>query len=119
MTTAVQFDGLLGPLALWKSDIGHSGFARLARGVSPRWIDPASLVAYWRLAGGHSPEIDEISGKHATLTGSLPAALDPPLWMPGRPRWQRLFEPPAPLPSEILSRRGQAFRAGSRGVWRE
>lgn len=91
--TSTQFDGRIAELAIWTDDIGAAGFAMLAKGFSPLMVRPDALLCYWPLIGNYSPEIDLISGKNATVNGTVAAASHPRIIYPTRP--QAIFVPSA------------------------
>lgn len=87
VATVIQTDGRIAELALWKADIGASGFSLLKKGSSPLKINPTNLILYWPLLGTSSPEVDMASGKNGTITGTIDATTHP--FTPGgylRPR---------------------------------
>lgn len=72
--TSMQFNGLIAEAAFWVDDITTTGFAMLAKGYSPLLVMPQSLVAYWPLLGGFSPEIELCAKVNGTITGTVAAA---------------------------------------------
>lgn len=76
----LQFDGLLAHVAVWTVRLDDRELIALSTGVSPLLVRPQSLVLYWPLWGRHSPEIELINGKHATITGTIdPGEHEPPM----------------------------------------
>jgi hypothetical protein len=73
------FDGLIAEAAIWNVALTDAEVAALAKGVSPRRIQPTALVAYWPLWGAHSPEIDchprssDANDYDLTVTGATAA----------------------------------------------
>lgn len=82
VSSVIQWDGRIAELAIWVVDIGASGFASLNKDISPLLVRPESLVYYAPLIGNFSPEIDLISAKSGTITGSLPASAHPRVYYP-------------------------------------
>ncbi len=83
-----QFDGRIAEVAFWTEDIGDAGLAQLADGASALLVRPESLVFYDRLI--NSPK-DVISGILGTITGSIPAASHPRIYMPSRQQIEYAF----------------------------
>jgi len=75
---ARQCDGKLAHVAMWNIALVDDEAQALNRGVSPLLIRPNNLVMYFPLWGGHSPEIDIISGKTGTINGSIPVGNNNP-----------------------------------------
>lgn len=74
----VQFAGLIGEIAIWRSNIGAAGFAKLAEGYGALEIDDDNPpVFFMPLDGRSSPEVDVIAGKLGTITGSIPSVSNP------------------------------------------
>lgn len=77
-STAVQFDGLITEVALWRVDIGPAAYRRLyGAGIGPRGgADPrdvaAGLVFLMDLQGTLSPEVDAINRVRGVITGAVP-----------------------------------------------
>lgn len=69
-STSVQFDGLIGELALYNVALTAGNFATLATGAAPSSI--AGLI--WNLPdnGTASPELATTGGVNGTITGDLP-----------------------------------------------
>lgn len=75
---SLAFTGSLAEMAVWNVALDAGEIAALAKGFSPLFIRPQSLVAYWPLRGYAAPEPDLWSNNLAgTLTGS-PSAVDHP-----------------------------------------
>lgn len=81
-TAELQFDGRIGEVAIWTTDIGTVGFEQLNDGFSPLFVRPDALVAYWPLIGNFSPETDIISAKNGTITGTIAKAAHPRIIYP-------------------------------------
>lgn len=82
LATNTQFDGNISQTAIWTSDIGVGGFSLLGKGYSPFRISASTLIFYAPLLGTSSPEPDMVSGKLGTITGSVPASVDPLTGLP-------------------------------------
>jgi hypothetical protein len=68
------FSGRIAEAALWNVALSAGEIAALASGISPPYIQPASLVGYWPLWGLHSPEIDlTVGNRQMTVTGATAA----------------------------------------------
>jgi hypothetical protein len=80
-----QFDGRVSEVAIWAGDIGAAGFAMLGKRVSPLLVRPNLLVGYWPLLGNASPEVDLVSGKNGTITGTVAKADHPRITYAGWP----------------------------------
>ena len=65
------FDGSIQEIALWAGDIGLAGHQQYTDGFSPLLIRPDILVAYWKLIGRTSPEIEIINGINGTINGTV------------------------------------------------
>lgn len=63
-------DGALCEWAVWDEILNANEFAALARGVSPRYIRPGSIIAWMPVFGLQSPEPDMIRRVTGTVTGS-------------------------------------------------
>jgi hypothetical protein len=88
-TASACFDGRLAEVAIWTADIGASGFAALAKGVSALAVRPDALVFYMPLVGKYSPERDIVGGKSGTITGTVAGAAHPRLYTPRRTKVRR------------------------------
>ena len=62
-------DGYVAEAAIWSVALTAAEMTLLARGFSPRFVRPASLVAYWPLLGRYSPEIDTRGRFEMTVGG--------------------------------------------------
>ena len=69
--------GALAEVAGWSAVLTDAEVAVLARGYSPLFVRPQSLVAYWPTIGRTSPEIDLVSSYGLTL-GNAPAVANHP-----------------------------------------
>lgn len=79
----VQFaDGDIGEAAIWKTALTAFDMYRLAQGYSPAKVQPGYLVAYWKLAGGGSPEPDNHLGRFPLVVTNGPpvSAFHPPIF---------------------------------------
>ncbi|MHC4475710.1 MAG: LamG domain-containing protein [Planctomycetota bacterium] len=59
------YDGLLAEAAIWDSALSESEVAVLAKGYSPLFVRPESLVMYWPLvreSDGENEDIDKVGG---------------------------------------------------------
>jgi hypothetical protein len=101
-STALQLDGLLAEVALWADDLTTTGFGLLAKGYSPLFVLPQSLVAYWPLLGAFAPEIDVTGTATGTVTGSLPRDLHPAVLYPAPPL---ILDTPTAVASSVLFRK--------------
>lgn len=106
-TTAVgrSWDGRLAEFALWAGDIGAAGFAQLAKGLSALMVRPDLLVLYVPLRGNASPEIDIISAKSPTVSGSLPKLDHPRIIYPSTAQIRRYTTAVAPPASTFFPSR--------------
>jgi hypothetical protein len=98
------FDGYIAELGLWDAVLSDAEFAVLAKGYSPLFVRPQSLVAYWPLIGKLSPELDYVGGYDMTLTNGPTTGAHPPI-----------FKIPAPWSSDyqITPIRRRCFRGYS------
>lgn len=81
--TAVQFDGRIAGVAIWKVALSAGEIAGLARGAPPTRLRPASLVFNMPLYGHASPERNLVGdGPSGTITGTLAQAAHPPVAAP-------------------------------------
>lgn len=112
LTPGDYFDGKIADVAIWNIDLSAIASSDLdiqqmfQVGVSPLFIRPESLVAYWPLLGATSPEIDHIGGFDMTITGSA-ASDHPVLYLPqevGVPL-AGTFTPPMPQGGGLFSAR--------------
>lgn len=72
-------------VAIWNVDLLPVELQALAAGASPLLIRPASLVGYWPMIGGYSPDINLVGSGSLTLQGSPSFISDgPPILMPRR-----------------------------------
>lgn len=69
--TAVSITGDIAEVAMWSAALTDAEVAALATGISPLWIQSASLIGYWPVWGIASPEIDLTpNNRTMALTGS-------------------------------------------------
>lgn len=79
--------GRLAEVGVWNVALDDDEIAALAKGVSPKLIRPASLVAYWPLVGNDSPEPDLGRGQYPlTLVASPTKAAHPRTIAPTSPK---------------------------------
>lgn len=71
LPTFGPLNGSVADVAIWNSVLAPSDMTSLAAGVSPLFIAPGSLLAYWPLLGTNSPEIDFIGGLPFIMTGQM------------------------------------------------
>lgn len=62
--------GAIANAAMWNVVLTDAEILQLAKGVSPIYVRPASIQAYWMLVGNLSPEIDIINNYDMSLVGS-------------------------------------------------
>lgn len=74
-TVFFYFSGRIAEAAIWSAALSDAEVAVLATGISPLFVRPASLVAYWPLMGLLSPEPD-IIGKYSMTLNAAPTAGD-------------------------------------------
>lgn len=63
--------GRIAEAAIWNAALSDDEIAVLARGVSPLYVRPSALAAYWPLWGLHSPEIN-LTSANLSMTVSGP-----------------------------------------------
>lgn len=63
-----HLSGRVAEAAIWNVALLQAEITMLALGVSPIFVRPGNLVAYWPLWGTKDPEIDVRGGNHLTLT---------------------------------------------------
>lgn len=81
-TVANFFTGYIAEVAIWNVALTEAEGQILAKGYSPLFVRPQSLVAYWPLLGRTSPEIDIVGGYAMTLYNSPPTVDHPRVLMP-------------------------------------
>jgi hypothetical protein len=72
--TFSPINGSIAEVGIWNVALTAAEVAELARGYSPALVRPQSLIAYWPLVGGYSPEISLRGGFPLTVNGTMPAA---------------------------------------------
>ena len=95
----VLFDGDVGEVAIWDAALTAAQMADLGRGVSAHNF-PTSRVAYWRVTGNSSPELDydafPAAGTTLSVTGAIkstfnalghPATYGPDIVTAPQPAW--------------------------------
>jgi hypothetical protein len=77
-TRASFADGAAAEAAMWNVALSAADILTLSLGVSPLLVRPASLVAYWPLRTGSSPEIELRARNELTLgaAGAAPTITD-------------------------------------------
>lgn len=75
-------DGRIAEAAIWDVALTAAEVATLAKGYSPLFVRPSSLLAYWPLIGNQSPEIDWVGGFDLTITGTVDKAAHPRIIYP-------------------------------------
>lgn len=75
--TPRMVDGRIAEFSIWSSALNDDQILSLGGGCNPRRVSPQTLVAYWKLNGQGSPEIEIINGKSGTIVGSIPVADHP------------------------------------------
>lgn len=66
----VQYAGDAAEVAIWNVALADGEVALLAAGRSPTVVQPAALVAYWRIPGNASPEPPTVGANSLSLSGS-------------------------------------------------
>lgn len=90
-STLVMWDGALAKFGVYKAALVNDEIVSHARGISPLWIRPMSLITFVPLWGINSPEIDFFDVNGWALSGDVPVGSDNPpccpdeLWMFGNP----------------------------------
>lgn len=79
-----HMSGSIAEAALWTVALTAAEVASLATGISPLFIRPASLAAYWPIVGRTSPEICPKGGTDMTVSGAT-AAAHPRIYWPSSP----------------------------------
>jgi Concanavalin A-like lectin/glucanases superfamily len=72
-STAVQFDGVIGHVAVWTSALTAGNFASLAKGTAASSV--GTVAWFLPIGGAASPELATVGTPSGTITGSLPAVL--------------------------------------------
>lgn len=78
-STAVQFDGRIAEVAVWKVALSAGEIAGLAGGNPATKYRPQSLVLYHQLLGHGSPERSLVGGPSGTITGTVAQASHAPV----------------------------------------
>lgn len=84
-TPTNYFDGDIAEAAIWNVALSAADVAALAKGVSPFFVRPGNIIAYWPLIGRFSPENDLTDGSAMTVTGSV-VADHPRIYYPAQPQ---------------------------------
>ncbi len=95
------FEGMIAEVAVWNAALTTPEMVILAARYSPLFVRPQSLVAYWRLIGRTSPEIDLVGGFDMTLNNAPTQAPHPGIIYPTR---QVLAFPPMAAPPVVTGR---------------
>ncbi len=97
LSTAAQFDGRIGEVAIWRIGLSPGRIRAIANGASPEGVRPESLVAYFRLDGTGSAEFNAAARTPiGTISGSVPQGVPVPLPPPpGSLEDWFLYSPPA------------------------
>lgn len=80
-SVGTYMNGQIAEAGIWSVALTADEIASLAKGVSPNFIRPASLLAYWPLIGNFSPEIDLHGRFEMTVSGATKAD-HPRVYMP-------------------------------------
>lgn len=107
------YDGYIWELAIWTAALTDEDALALAAGESPIKIKRGSLVGYWKLRGGASPEPDFIGGNNLVLSGTPPQAEHALVAWPGSRAWSVVAQGSL---TEFLNAAGAVAPAGA-GVW--
>jgi hypothetical protein len=85
---SAYMDGRIAEAAIWNAALSDEEVASLARGCCPLKVRPASLVAWWPLAGRFDPEISFVdrTGRYELALFGTSAAEHPRVFGPGGPR---------------------------------
>jgi hypothetical protein len=78
-STVYQIDAGLAEVAIWNDELTAGDAVSLGGGACPLKVRPQKLVAYWRLNGQGSPEIELINKVEGTINGSVPVRDHPPV----------------------------------------
>ena len=71
--------GNIAEVAIWNAGLTDAEDDVLALGVYPHFIRPSALVAYCRVMGRTSPEIDQVGGYDMALQNAPTVADHPPM----------------------------------------
>ena len=99
---AHAFDGDIAEVGLWDVVLTTAEMAILAKGYSPLFVRPASLVGYWPLINAGSAtgsEVDRVGGNTMTHTGSPTVSAHPRIIYPSR---RQIFVPAAAAASAVF-----------------
>jgi hypothetical protein len=66
-------------MAVWNKALTDGDLVALSQGACPLKVQPQHLIAYWKLNGQGSPEIEYINKLEGTITGSIPVRDHPPV----------------------------------------
>lgn len=71
--------GIFAEVAMWNAVLTDAEVALLgASKYAPSLVRPANLVAYWKLDGSGSTELDSAGNNNMTITGTVPSVPGPP-----------------------------------------
>lgn len=112
-TSTVYSDVSVAEAAVWDVALTAAEMAILAKGYSPLFVRPESLVGYWPLIGRLSPETSVVDSTYnLALNGSgITTVAHPRIIYPSRP-WARAIAPAAVGGSASLRVRGSRMRMG-------
>jgi len=68
------WDGMICEFAVWNSILNSTQIASLAAGASPLDVSPGTLIAYFPMHNGDSPEPDVVGSADATVLGTTTEA---------------------------------------------
>ncbi|MGH9857269.1 MAG: LamG-like jellyroll fold domain-containing protein [Acidobacteriota bacterium] len=93
-------ESIVAQVGVWAAALTAAEIAALASGVSPYFIRPGSLRAYYPWLGYHSPDLDIIGGFNLSVTGTVKNLDEPNVSMPFR-RSKRIMRLAAPAAGGI------------------
>ncbi len=79
---SAYMSGRIAEVAMWNVALTAAEAAILAKGFSPLFVRPASLVAYWPLVGQRDPAIDRIANYDMTWYNTPVVAAHPRIIQP-------------------------------------
>lgn len=83
-TLGAFLSGKIGEAAIWTAALTTAELVILAKGFSPLFVRPGSLVAYWPMMGRNDPSRDLIGGAALTWTNTPTVAAHPRIIYPRR-----------------------------------
>jgi hypothetical protein len=66
------FDGEIGHVAIWSSELSQGNATSLAAGSDPQSVDAANLEAYWTVDTNTNPEPDLVASLDLAVNGTAP-----------------------------------------------